>query len=70
MKLEAIMIDLDDVLVDGNKRYRIIGRYLNSGGLGDSVRFKLYNLKTQKERLSFFFAHDCLLEVERESVGS
>lgn len=69
MKIQAMKVDLDDILLDNGNRYKVIGVYYNSGGLGDSVRFKLYNMKTQKERMSFFFDHDCLLEVKRESVG-
>ena len=69
MQIEAMKVDLGDVILDNANRYKVIGVYYNSGGLGDSVRFKLYNMKTQKERMSFFFAHDCMLEVKRESVG-
>lgn len=70
MKIEAVKIDLDDVLVEGKRRYLVTGKYLNSGGLGDTVRFRLTNLRTNKERMSNFFAHECLLEVELNNDGA
>jgi hypothetical protein len=63
MKAEARTIDLGDVLVVGRTRHEVIGVYYNSGGLGDSVRFDLRNVKTGRIRQSNVFDHECLLEV-------
>jgi hypothetical protein len=64
-KVEATFVELDDILFKGKSRYRVIAVYYNSGGLGDNVRFKVQEVKSGKESLSNFFAHNCLLEVER-----
>ncbi len=63
MKTEAKNIDLGNVLVVGRTRYEVTGVYYNSGGLGDTVRFDLKNVKTGKVRQSNIFDHECLLEV-------
>jgi hypothetical protein len=64
VKIEARKIDLGDVLVVGKSRYEVTSVYYNSGGLGDSVRFDLRNLKTNRVHQSSVFDHECLLEVE------
>jgi len=63
MKTEAKTIDLGNVLLVGRTRYEVTGVYYNSGGLGDTVRFDLKNVKTGKVRQSNIFDHECLLEV-------
>lgn len=65
MKIEARFIELDDVLVSGKTRHQVVSKRYNSGGLGDSINFDLCNLRTGRVTKSLFFAHECLLEVER-----
>lgn len=64
MKIEAMFVELGDVLVHGRSRYEVTSVRFNSGGLGDSINFDLRNLRTQRIRKSEYFTHDCLLEVE------
>jgi hypothetical protein len=65
MKIEARFIDLDDVIKQGRTRHQVVAKRYNTGGLGDSVNFDLRNLRTGRVTKSLFFAHECLLEVER-----
>lgn len=66
MKIEAQLIELGDVLLSGKQtRREVVAKRYNSGGLGDSINFDLRNLRTGRVTKSLFFAHECLLEVER-----
>lgn len=63
-KIEAMFVELGDVLVWAGNRLEVYRKTYQSGGLGDSVSFGLRNLETDIYVQSAYFEHDELLEVE------
>ena len=63
-KIEAMFVELGDVLVWAGERFEVVKTSYQSGGLGDSVSFGLRNLETGIYVQSAYFEHEALLEAE------
>ena len=63
-RIEAMFVELGDVVVWGKDRLEVYKTRFQSGGLGDSINLSLRNLKTGDYAESGFLTHDCIVEVE------